>query len=82
VPRAGHGKVRLADGLMAIVRNQEAISARDTAKSWTDDAELQRVITWALMLHGRGYAAKLEELAEPELHRAKARRRRGTGEDA
>lgn len=64
VPRAGHGKVKLADGLRAALQAAETGIAKDVAKRWTDDVELQRVITWALVAHWRGRDAELAKLAK------------------
>lgn len=54
-PRAGHGKVRMIDGIRAFLQNAELNSARDMAKKWTDDPEYQRVIIDALIRRWRGH---------------------------
>ena len=62
-PRAGHGKVRMVDGIQAFLRNAELSAARDIAKKWTDDPERQQVVISALVLHWRGLGPDLAKLA-------------------
>ena len=64
-PRAGHGKVRMVDGIQAFLRNAELNAARDIAKKWTDDPEYQQVVVSALILHWRGLGPHLAKLAAP-----------------
>ena len=53
-PRAGHGKVRLSDGLHAFLRHTEEALARQRVSKMVDDPALQRVFEKALIRHWRG----------------------------
>jgi len=62
-PRAGHGKVRMVDGIRAFLRNAEISSARDVAKKWTDDPDLQQFLVSALIAYWRGFGPEIAAFA-------------------